>query len=127
MKFRLSFFLLFIFCVFGISAQTIQNGVVQEYNEKAKKTSLAGVELNVRSANTTASDKDGKFSLEFLTLKPGEKVNVRRIEKAGYEIFNKEAVEQWNINPSTPFVIVMCRSDKFKAIRDKYERVASES
>lgn len=60
-------------------AQTTQSGIVQEYNEKAKKTPLPGVELNVRSANTTASDKDGKFSLQFLTLKPSEKVNVRRV------------------------------------------------
>lgn len=108
-------------------AQTTQTGLVQEYNEKAKKTPLAGVELTVRSANTTSSDKDGKFSLQFLTLKPGEKVNVRRIEKLGYDIFNKEAVEQWNINPSQPFMIVMCRSDKFKKIRDNYEKVSSES
>lgn len=81
-------------------AQTTQYGIVQEYNEKAKKTPLAGVELNVRSAGHTVSDNKGAFSLRFLTLKPGEKVNVRRIEKLGYEIFNKEAVEQWNINPN---------------------------
>lgn len=110
-----------------VNGQTIQNGVIQEYNEKAKKTPLEGVELNVRSASSTVSDKNGKFSLEFLTLTPGEKVNIRRLEKLGYEIFNKEAVEQWNINPKIPFVIVMCRSDRFKKIRDNYEKVASES
>lgn len=110
-----------------ISAQVIQEGIIQEYNEAAKKTPLAGVELNIRSAGSTVSDNGGHFSLEFMTLKPGEKVNVRRIEKLGYEIFNKEAVEQWNINPNNPFVIVMCRSDKFKKIRDNYERVSSES
>lgn len=108
-------------------AETTQTGIVQEYNEKAKKTPLAGVELNVRNANAAASDKDGNFLLQFLTLKPGEKVNVRRIEKLGYEVFNKEAIEQWNLSPTTPFVIVMCRSDKFKAIRDNYQRVASEN
>lgn len=108
-------------------AQTTQTGLVQEYNERAKKTPLGGVELNVRSAGNTVSDKNGKFSLRFLTLKPGEKVNVRRIEKLGYEIFNKEAVEQWNINPKTPFVIIMCKADRFKKIRDNYEKVSSES
>lgn len=108
-------------------AQTTQTGLVQEYNERAKKTPLSGVELNVRSAGNTVSDKNGKFSLQFLTLKPGEKVNVRRIEKLGYEIFNKEAVEQWNINPKTPFVIIMCKADRFKKIRDNYEKVSSES
>lgn len=108
-------------------AQAVQNGVVKEYNEKAKKTPLAGVELNVRSANSTVSDNNGEFSLNFLTLKAGEKINVRRIEKLGYEIFNKEAIEQWNLNPTTPFLIVMCKSDKFKKIRDNYEKVSSES
>lgn len=108
-------------------SQTVQPGVVKEYNETSQKTPLEGVELNVRNANNAVSAKDGSFSLQFLTLKPGEKVTVRRIEKLGYEIFNKEALEQWNLNPTTPFVIVLCRSDKFKAIRDNYKRVASEN
>lgn len=110
-----------------LSVQSVQHGIVKEYNEKAMKTPLSGVELYVKSAESTASDKQGRFALQFLTLKPGEKVNVRRIEKIGYEIFNKEAIEQWNLNTNTPFVIVMCRSDKFKKIRDNYQRVASEN
>lgn len=116
-----------IFLALSLPAQTTQKGMVKEYNEKAQKTPLTGVELNVRAANSTVSDKDGNFTLQFLSLKPGEKVNVRRIEKLGYEVFNREAIEQWNLNPSVPFVIVMCRSDRFKRIRDNYERVSSES
>lgn len=121
------FTLLTIFLAFSLTAQTTQKGVVKEYNEKAQKTPLTGVELNVRAANSTVSDKEGNFILQFLSLKPGEKVNVRRIEKLGYEVFNKEAIEQWNLNPNTPFVIVMCKSDRFKKIRDNYEKVSSES
>lgn len=109
------------------NAQTIQQGIVKEYNEKSQKTPLDGVELNVRSANSTVSDNDGTFVLNFITAKPGDKINVRRIEKLGYEVFNKEAIEQWNLNPTTPFLIVMCRSDLFKKIRDNYEKVSSES
>lgn len=124
---KLFFVLMLFYAVSTALGQTTQNGIIQEYNEKAKKTPLSGVELNIRSANNAVSDKNGQFSLRFLTLKPGEKVNVRRIEKLGYEIFNKEAVEQWNINPDRPFVIVMCRSDRFKKIRDNYEKVSSES
>ena len=119
--------MLAVYLPVAANAQALQNGIVQEYNERAKKTPLAGVELNIRSAGSTVSDADGKFALQFLTLKPGDRVNVRRIEKLGYEIFNKEAVEQWNLNPSEPFVVVMCRSDRFKKIRDNYQRVASES
>ncbi len=124
---RISSILITFFCAISAIAQTTQTGIIKEYNEKAKKTPLAGVELNVRSANSTVSDKNGNFTLQFLSLKPGEKINVRRIEKLGYEVFNKEAVEQWNLNPKDPFVIVMCRSDKFKKIRDNYEKVSSES
>ncbi len=112
---------------FGLGARTVQKGIVQEYKEKAAKSALSGVEINIRSAASTVSAKDGSFSLEFLTLNPGEKVNVRAIEKTGYEIFNKEAIEQWNINPNTPFTIIMCRSDRFKRIRDAYHKVSSAS
>lgn len=113
--------------IINLQAQTIQKGIVKEYNEKEQKTPLAGVELNVRSANNTVSDKAGNFTLEFLTMKPGEKVNVRNIQKAGYEVFNKQAVDQWALSPQTPFLIVMCRSDKFKRLCDTYYSQASAS
>ncbi len=106
--------------------QTVQRGVVREYNERSAKTPLAGVELRVSGAGSTMSGRDGSFALEFLTLEPGERVNVRRIEKEGYVLFNKEAVEQWNLNPSNPFVLVMCRADRFKRIRDNYYRNSEE-
>lgn len=111
---------------FMMGAQTVQRGVVKEYNDKAQKPPLAGATVRVNSAQSTVSDKDGTFSLEFLTTKPGERVNVRAIEKNGYEIFNKEAVEQWNLNPKVPFVIVMCRSEKFKQLKDLYYRNSEE-
>ena len=48
-----------------MGAQTVQKGVVKEYNEKDQKTPLGGVELNIISAQSTASDTDGKFELSF--------------------------------------------------------------
>ncbi|MDE6277896.1 MAG: tetratricopeptide repeat protein, partial [Muribaculaceae bacterium] len=104
----------------------MQRGLVREYNERAAKTPLGGVELTVRSAGSTVSDRDGSFALEFLTLEPGERVNVRRIEKDGYVVFNKEAVEQWNLSPTSAFTVVMCRADRFKRIRDNYYRNSEE-
>ena len=101
---------LMAFCLsLSASAQVVQKGVVVEYNEKAAKTALAGVEVRAQRAQSTVSDKKGSFVLDFPTLKAGDRVAVRRIEKPGYEIFNKEAVEQWNINPSQPFTVEMCR------------------
>lgn len=107
--------------------QTTQNGFVKEYKETLKKQPLGGVEMLITNAPSTVSDKKGNFALEFQTMRPGQKVNVRRIEKLGYEIFNKEALEQWNINPEEPFTIIMVRSDRFKKIRDNYSAVSSAS
>ena len=115
-----------ILSAFAAGARTVQTGVVREYKGKAKKTALAGVELQVYPAQSTASDRNGNFRLEFLTLKPGERINVRRIEKEGYEIFNKDALEQWNLNPTAPFMIVMCRSNMFKQLKDTYYKNSGE-
>lgn len=121
------FFSCLLLLLSSLSAQTIQPGKVLEYNQKAKKTPLSGVELTVRQASSTVSDKDGNFRLQFQTLRPGEKVNYRSIEKPGYEIFNREALEQWNINPNSPFVIIMCRSDRFKKLCDTYYANSSKN
>lgn len=123
----LLFFVLMCSSVHQTSAQVVQNGTVKEYHLHKKKTSLSGVEVQVKSANSTVSDRHGSFALEFHTLTSGEKVNIRKIEKLGYEIFNKDALEQWNINPNVPFVIVMVRSEKFKELRDTYSRESSKS
>ena len=93
-----------------------------------QKTPLSEVEIVISNASSTVSGKDGGFSLQFRTLKPGDKVSVRRIEKLGYEVFNKEALEQWFLSRDNhPFTIVMCKADRFKRIRDTYSRVSSES
>lgn len=116
-----------IFSSLSLSAQVVQRGLMLEYNEELAKSPLGGVEVVVRGAPSSVSDASGGFELEFLTQSGGERVSVTRIEKPGYEIFNKEALEQWNINPEEPFRIVMCESGRFKRIRDNYSRVSSES
>ena len=106
-------------------AQIIQHGIVKEYCETSPKINLGGVEIVVNKAGSTVSQNDGQFSLSFQTMKVGDKVLVQRIEKLGYEIFNKEALEQWYISKDNrPFIITMCRSDRFKKIRDNYERIS---
>ncbi len=128
MKHNIITFLLMATSIVNTTAQSIQSGVVKEYNERLEKTPLEYVEISISNAASTASDENGNFLLEFRTLKPGDKVNVRRIEKLGYEIFNKEALEQWYISrENTPFSIVMCKSERFKRIRDNYSRISSES
>lgn len=109
-------------------AQSIQRGFVMQYNGREAKTSLGGVEIFAINAGSTVSGERGDFSLKFKTLKAGDKVKVMRVEKNGYVLFNKEAVDQWHISRSDkPFSIVMCREEKYREIRNSYERVSSAS
>ena len=124
---NLSFIFSFLLFLCSAYSQTSQLGIVKEYREKNEKRPLNGVEIEIKFAQSTVSDKKGKFCLEFRTLSPGKKVNIRRIEKLGYEIFNKDALEQWNINPEEPFTIVMIRQDAFKKIKDHYSIISSKS
>ena len=112
----------------SLYAQTVQPGITLEYNEKNVKTALGGVEIIIRDAGSTVSDANGNFTLTFNTLQPGDKVVYRSIQKSGYELFNKQALEQWYISKDKkPFQIVLCRSDKFKSLTENYQRVSSES
>lgn len=111
----------------GASAQSSQPVQILEYNGSEAKTPLQGVGLTVANAGAAMSDAQGVLTLNFRTSKAGDPVVIRRIEKAGYEIFNKEAVEQWTIAPQVPFQLVLCRSDKFRKLCDQYSQVASES
>ena len=127
MKTTITFILMLVISshLFG---QSVQKGIVMEYRERLSKRYLEGVELTVNNASSTISNKDGNFQLEFRTLKPGDPIVCRRIEKLGYEIFNKEAIEQWTISKgNVPFTVVMCKSEHFKKIRDKYNGIASQS
>lgn len=108
--------------VFG---QVILEGVVLEYQGLPPKRPLSGVEILVKGAGSTISGQDGTFSLNFRTKAMGDVVEVRRIEKLDYEVFNTDAVRQWNIGSS--FTIVMCKKALFKNLRDQYFKVCSSS
>lgn len=111
----------------SLLAQSEQRITVLEYNGKEGKTPLAQVGVTVLNAGSALSDDKGEATLKFRTLHAGDRVSVRRIEKAGFEIFNSQAIEQWSVSPQRPFQIVLCRSEKFMALRDQYSRVASDS
>lgn len=109
-------------------AQSKQDGFVKEYNDKAKKKPLSGVQLLISNANSEVSGINGDFHLIFRTLKPGDPVRVQQIIKAGYEIFNKEQLDVWRIsNNGEPFTIVLCKSSKFKELKDQYNTIAYKS
>ena len=100
-------------------AQSVQRGMCMQYNGKASKTSLGGVEIVAANAGSTVSGAQGDFSLTFKTLKAGNKVSVMRVAKSGYVLFNKEAVDQWYISRSDkPFAIVMCKEKEAEKLVD---------
>ncbi len=99
-------------------AQTTQPGVVMEYREDKPQRPLKGVEIEVKYAPSTKSNQEGAFSLHFNRLKPGSKVEVRKISKPGYVIYNDNAVKQWNIsNNGTAFTILMADGKWFNRVK----------
>lgn len=108
-------------------SQTVQQVQVLEYKGTSSKVPLKDVAMTVTNAPSTMSDAEGNMTLQFRTLKPGDKVSVRRIDRAGYEIFNKQAVEQWAISSTHTFQLVLCASDRLKELQDQYMSVASVS
>ena len=118
-------FLLSAALAFG---QATQPCVVMQYNQKSAKTPLAGVEVVVSNAGSTVSDANGQLTLSFRTLKPGDKVNLISAKKAGYEIFNSEAVTQWNISrDQTPFTLVLVNKTYFEQLKAKLTETSTEN
>lgn len=129
MMIRLVSILILLICSFTcVIAQVTERGYVREYNGRQEKKPLAMVEIKVANAGTTTSLEDGSFLLQFRTQKAGDRVSLTRLYKEGYELFNKNSVQQWNIsNSGRPFELLMCSSKRFKEIYDSYARVSYES
>lgn len=109
-------------------AQVTQPCIVKRYNQKQAKTPLAGVLVEVRGAGTAYSDKAGLFTLHFPTLKAGDRVTVRSISKPGFEIFNKTAVQQWNLsNSGARFEIVLVESVYFNQLKAQLKESSEKS
>lgn len=111
--------LLTILAIPALAQTTIQPGVVMEYREDKPQRPLKGVEIEVKYAPSTTSNQKGAFSLQFNRLKPGSKVEVRKISKPGYVIYNDNAVKQWNIsNNGTAFTILMADATWFNTVKN---------
>ena len=128
MKQRLISLLAALSLTLTILAQATQPCVVKQYNQKQQKTPLAGVQVTVGNAGSATSGADGRLTLTFRTLKPGDKVNLISAKKAGYELMNKAAVEQWFIaRDNTPFSLVLVRSDYFNQLKDRLTQTSTDS
>ena len=107
-------------------AQATQPCMVKQYNQKQQKIPLGGVQVEVRDAQSATSAANGSITLKFATLKPGDRVTLRRITKAGYEIFNKHAIDQWTITRGTTFEIVLVQSAYFAQLKSKLTQSSTD-
>ncbi len=127
MKFKYILSVLLASFAVAASAQSVQKGVVMQYCGEAEKTPLSGVSVSAKGAAPAMSAEDGSFTLQFRTLHAGDAIEFRRIELFGYEVMNKEAVENMiigNAQNERPLVIVLCKSEELQKIRDGYRDVA---
>lgn len=109
-------------------AQATQPCVVLQYNQKQPKTPLGGVEVMVKGANSTVSPDDGKITLLFHTLKPGDRIEKVITMKSGYEIFNTDVVNNWIISRNnSPFELIMVRSDYLAQHKANLTQVSQDS
>ena len=108
-------------------AQATQPCVVKQYNQKQQKTPLAGVQVEVRDAQSATSAAHGAVTLKFATLKPGDRVTVRRIIKPGYEIFNKAVIDQWTITRGATTEIVLVQSSYFTQLKSKLTQSSTDN
>ena len=110
-----------------VLAQCAQDVLVLLYRGDKPKTPLANVSVIVSNAGSTITDADGRCTLNFKSLVPGDKVTISRLERPGYEVFNKDALDYWYISRNNePFVILMCESKYLKKLRDSYRKGATD-
>ena len=108
-------------------AQSNQEVIVYMYNGEKEKTPLSGVEVIVQNCGSTVTDKNGRCTLRFRSLKPGDKVTLRRADKPGYVVFNTEAIDQWHISrDGSAFVIVLVKQKDLIKQRDMYTRAVTK-
>ena len=101
--------LLILLCLPGLlHGQTTVKGLVTEQNSGNKP--IAGVQIKALGSTPEQTDNAGFFQLVFTSKKPGDRIIVSEISKKGFEIVNKDVVNNWLIpgNPGDKTKIVMC-------------------
>lgn len=108
-------------CATMLPSQTMHHLQVLEYDGTEHRKPLAHVEVQVRDAPSTTTDRNGMCTLSFRTSHPGDRVYVRRIDKPGYVILDNEIIDHWYLpTDDSPIVIVMCRATLLQRIEQQY-------
>ncbi|HRZ47789.1 MAG TPA: hypothetical protein P5338_00145 [Bacteroidales bacterium] len=115
---------LFLLVPAMVSGQVTVKGIVTEQNSGNRP--LAGVQIKALGSTPELTDQSGQFRLTFGAKKPGDRIVVSEISKKGYEIVNKDVVNNWMI-PSAADAktkIVMCPEGLIAANTLKYYNIS---
>lgn len=102
-------------------AQVVQRGVVLEMNSGSRP--LAGVEIRAIGAAPSDSDQEGRFVLSFVSSLPGDPLLLDGVYKKGFEMVNREKVDNWNLSSDAVLKIVLGRTQMIDALRKKYYQI----
>jgi tetratricopeptide (TPR) repeat protein len=118
--------LLFLAFPMILNAQTSVKGIVTEQNSGNKPVS--SVQIKALGTNPETSDNNGFFQLIFTSKKPGDRIFVTEISKKGYEIVNKDKLNNWLIpgDESDQTKIVMCPEGLIAENTAKYYNISLE-
>lgn len=121
--------ILMILSLMGVRAESIVHGQILEYDGTNKQKPIQNVEISVMGAGSAISDQDGKFVLKFRILEPGDKINVHRISKRGYEIFNQDVIDDWIIpsDNQEKLTIILCKTSTLDKLRQSYRNAAEKN
>jgi hypothetical protein len=117
------FSVLFLF-PFALYAQTMVKGLVTEQNSGNKP--VTGVQIKALGASPEISDNNGLFQLAFTAKKIGDQIIVAEISKKGYEVVNKDMVNNWMISgdPDRKTKIIMCPEGSIAQNTLKYYNIS---
>lgn len=103
------------------AAQIVQRGVVLEMSSGRRPVS--GVEVRAVGAAPSDSDMKGRFELNLPASLPGDPLFLDRIYKQGFELVNREKVEQWNLSADAVLEVVLGRTKVIDSLRKRYYRI----
>jgi len=114
----------FGFCSLTLFAQDYQSGYVFEINSGNKP--IPNVEIIALKSSIANSDDNGHFRLAFRNKNGGEPILVDQINKKGYELVNKEDVQNWVFSTKYPVKIIMCKDGLLAESKRKYYNIGSD-
>ena len=93
----------------------VQRGITYRYNGKNPRIPIGGVYVKTAtSPNGVVSDEgNGTFALKLQNIKMGDRLGKATVSKAGFVIFNQQAVDEWSARKE-PLKLILCDANQFQ-------------